>query len=136
MFRFIFKFLKGLIVGWIVSLMMYLVKRMLAKAFGAGPINSQPHQNPKNWNPNRTSSANQNRQDIVETMWVGMSASQLVNSLGPALTKDYSGNREIWTYLNLKGQGTKTAVAIENGIVVNWQDMPVNAYMPQRAPAP
>lgn len=86
-------------------------------------------------NPYKTNSANQNALGAAGTIWVGMRTSQLLESIGPALTKQYRGSREIWTYLSLHGQGTKTAVAIENGAVINWQDMHTNAYNPVRSRA-
>ena len=107
--------------------MMSFAKRIMSRALGieakAAPSGSQ-----KKSYPYKNNSANQNRSgtDIVETIWVGMKAEQLVQSLGPALTKQYQGNREIWTYLNLKGQGTQTAIALQNGVVVNWQDIRQN----------
>lgn len=88
--------------------------------------------------PYKTNSANQNAQNELPaagSIWVGMSINQLLQSIGPALTKQYRGSREIWTYLNLHGQGTKTAVAIENGTVIHWQDMLTNAYTPVKSPA-
>jgi hypothetical protein len=136
MFRFILKFVKGLIIGWIATLMMFLVKRMLSKAFGVNMPNPQNADRQKKPNPYKNNSANQNSLDIVDTIWVGMSVAQLLKSFGPALTKQYRGSREIWTYLNLKGQGTQTAVAIENGSVVNWQDMRSPTTARFAAPAP
>lgn len=115
---------------------MMLVKRMVTKAFGADAIHAQEAraQSHAKSNPYKNNNANQNTSDVVETIWVGMSTAQLVKTFGPALTKQYSGTREIWTYLNLRGQGAKTAIAIQNGIVVNWQD--IRATGPARFAAP
>lgn len=117
--------------------MMLLVKKMLAKAFGFDAMPPQTA-SPKHrkTNPYKNNSANQNSLDIVETIWVGMSSAQLMKSFGPALTKQYRGNQEIWTYLNLNGQGTQTAIAIENGVVVNWQDSRRDMSARFAAPAP
>lgn len=136
MLRFIAQFLKGLILGWIASLMMLLVKKMLSRAFGVEAINPQDAPKQRKTNPYKNNSANQNSLDIVETIWVGMSTAQLVKSFGPALTKQYRGTQEIWTYLNLNGQGTQTAIAIENGVVVNWQDSRRDMSARFAAPAP
>jgi hypothetical protein len=136
MFRFIAKFLKGLILGWIASLMMMLVKKMLSKAFGVDAINPQNAPQQRKQNPYKNNSANQNSLNIVETIWVGMSTAQLIKSFGPALTKQYRGTQEIWTYLNMSGQGTQTAIAVENGIIVNWQVNRPDAAAHFATPAP
>jgi len=90
--------------------------------------------NQAKYNPYKTNSANQNKTDAPGTIKVGMTTAQVVQSLGPALTKQYDGNREIWTYLNLKGQGIRTHIAIQDGVVVNWQDVRPNAA-PRFAPS-
>lgn len=136
MFGFILKFVKGLIVGWIVSLMMYLAKRVISKAFGVDAISPKSAQPQRKSNPYKTNSANQNSQDVVDTIWVGMSVDQLLKSFGEALTKQYVAGGEVWTYLNLNGQGTQTAITIRNGMIVTWQDIRPRAAAPFAAPAP
>lgn len=116
--------------------MMYFAKRMMSKAFGVDTTQAQQTSTQRKSNPYKNNSANQNSVDVVETIWVGMSTAQLVKSFGPALTKQYSGNREIWTYLNMSGQGTQTAVAVENGTIINWQVVRPSANARFAAPAP
>lgn len=116
--------------------MMYLAKRMLSKAFGVDAINPKGANAPRKQNPYKNNSANQNNADVVDTIWVGMSVHQLLKSFGEALTKQYVANGEIWTYLNLNGQGTRTAITIKNGVIANWEDIRPRVSAPYAAPAP
>lgn len=72
--------------------------------------------------PYKTNSANQNS-DRSALIRIGMTTQELVKAIGPALTRQYDGPREIWSYLNLKGSGIRTHIAIQNGVVLNWQDI-------------
>lgn len=124
-----------------MSLIFYLVKRMLAKAFGVDAFNPQngrktaPKQ-PSQPYSNYQQTANQNALDVVETMWVGMSAQQLMSAFGSPSTKQIVAGGEIWTYANLNGNGTQTAVTIQNGLVSSWQNKQTNSPASFAAPAP
>jgi len=108
-----------------MSLVFFLVRRALAKAFGGtNPMQQQgqqqrghqPHANPRQ--PRQTA----NNSDVVETIWAGMSATQLRTSFGMPQSKQNIQGGEIWVYANLNGQGTETEITIENGIVSGWKD--------------
>ena len=114
MFVFIGRFLKGLILGWIISLVMYLAKRALARAFGQMQQPQQPRSNPQPAEGN----------DIVETMWAGMSIDQLRATFGTPQSKQATASGDIWVYANLNGQGTETSITITNGVVTSWQNAP------------
>ena len=140
------RFFKGLILGWITSLMMFLVKRMLAKAFGmsAGDLRHtaqkrayQPSAGHTARNPyTQRSTANQNHVDVIETLWVGMSVEQLKSAFGMPQSKQTVAGGEVWTYANLNGQGTQTIVSITGGKVASWQDISSRPADPFVAPAP
>ncbi len=101
--------------------MMYLVKRALAKSFGnMQQHNSQhPHQRPQSSQP---------QHDVVETIWAGMTTDQLRAAFGTPQSKENSKEKneesseggEIWIYSNLNGQGTRTAITVENQKVKSW----------------
>ena len=96
-----------------MALVFYVVKRVVTKAFGDMPsYNPQPH----------PAQQNTPHQDIVETLWEGMSAGQLRQSFGSPQEIVRSGNSEVWVYANLNGQNTPTSVTLENGIVTYWHD--------------
>lgn len=114
MLTFIARFFKGLIIGWIMSLIMFLVKRALAKSFGSmqdGQQSAQPQ--------NRRAEGH----DIVETIWAGMSTAQLRNTFGRPKTINPATNGEVWIYTGLNGVGIDTAVTIENNLVKHWHDI-------------
>ena len=118
MFLFIGRFLKGIILGWILSLIFYLVKRALARAFGAvqqTQASSRTHSDPYQ----QSSSPSH---DVVETIWAGMSVTQLRTTFGTPQSKQNIQGGEIWAYANLNGQGTETSITIQNGMVVSWQN--------------
>lgn len=112
-----------------MSLIFFLVKRMLAKAFGADMLDPQAHnrttpqQRPSSSQPYSQRTANQNTLDVVETMWVGMSADQLRAAFGVPLSKENIAGGEVWIYANLNGQGVQTAITIQNNLVAHWQDI-------------
>lgn len=114
MIGFVLRFFKGLILGWLMSLVFFMVKRILARAFGNMPSsnNHQPHTDSR--------SANQNSNDVVETIWAGMSATQLRATFGTPFKKENVKSGEIWTYANLNGIDTETDVSIKDNQVTNW----------------
>ena len=101
---------------------MYLVKRALAKSFGQMPQQNsqhpqQPYQRPQSSHPRPP------QHDVVETIWAGMTTDQLRTTFGTPQSKENSDGREIWVYSNLNGQGTRTAITIQNGVIKQWQDI-------------
>jgi len=111
MFLIIGRFIKGIILGWILSLIFYLVKRALARAFGQAQQQTQQSSSPSH--------------DVVETIWAGMSVTQLRTTFGTPQSKRNIQGGEIWVYANLNGQGTETSITIQNGMVVSWQNTTV-----------
>lgn len=110
---------------------MYLIKRALTRAFGNMPQQSQnraqqnaPHYPPRNTPPS---------QDVVETIWAGMSIAQLQQAFGAPSSKQVTASGEIWTYSNLNGYGIQTAITIEGGAVKSWVD---SRPAPQSFPSP
>ena len=120
MFLFIGRFLKGIILGWILSLIFFVVKRALARAFGTvqQSQNSSRHKQSEHQNQQSSSS----HTDVVETIWVGMNVNQLRTTFGTPQSKQNIQSGEIWLYANLNGQGTETEISIQNGIVTSWQN--------------
>jgi hypothetical protein len=114
MLTFIARFFKGLIIGWIMSLIMYLVKRALTKSFGSMQGAQQPP---------RPQNQRAEGHDIVETIWAGMSTAQLRTSFGAPKTINPATNGEVWIYTGLNGQGIDTAITIENNSVKHWQNI-------------
>jgi hypothetical protein len=122
MFLIIGRFIKGIILGWILSLIFYLVKRALARAFGnvqQAQQSSRTHADPYQ----QSSSAGH---DVVETIWAGMSINQLRTAFGTPQSKQNIQGGEVWVYANLNGQGTETAITIENGMVSNWSNQQIS----------
>ncbi len=118
MFLFITRFLKGMIIGWIMSLIMYLVKRALAKSFGNMPQQNSQH-------PQYKPQPSQPQHDVVETIWAGMTTDQLRTAFGAPQSKEKNEANEIWVYPNLNGHGTQTRITIENNAIKQWQDIQV-----------
>lgn len=123
MLTFFFRWFKGLIIGWLMSLVFFLVRRALTKTFGQmnGPqpdVSRHPHA------PRPTPSRPTQQSDIIETIWVGMSTAQLRQSFGEPTTIQRNGAREIWSYPRLDGQhGHTTEITVENGLITKWQDV-------------
>lgn len=98
-----------------MSMLFFLIQRALAKAFGQAAERtgdtSSPHRQ-------------HSTQDIVETIWVGMSASQLRNSFGSPKAIRPTPSGEVWTYSNLSHVGGDTDVVMGNGVVQSWGNKP------------
>lgn len=100
-----------------MSLIFYVVRRMLARTFGNMPQPQHPSQSQST--PRQSSSGH----DVVETIWAGMSLDQLRTTFGTPLSKETIQGGEIWTYANLNGQGSRTSITIQNRQVTSWQDI-------------
>lgn len=125
MFTFLARFLKGVILGWITTLIIYLIKRMLTKAFGNMPAHDRSYHPEHSEQFGRAGSSEWRTppdHNIVDTLWEGMSAGQLRQSFGSPQEVVRSGESEVWVYANLNGQNTTTSVTLENGIVTYWRD--------------
>ena len=119
MFTIIGQFIRGLILGWILSLIGYLIKRALSRAFGGqNPFDpASPHSH-RHDQPTRQHDAN-----VIETIWVGMKTDQLLKNFGSPQSKQVIPYGAVWTYANLNGAaGTETEVTIQHDAVVSWQD--------------
>jgi hypothetical protein len=118
MFLIIGRFIKGIILGWIMSLIFYLVKRALARAFG----NVQQSQQSSRTHADPYQQSSSTGHDVVETIWAGMGVNQLRTAFGTPQSKQNIQDGEIWTYANLNGQGTETAITIQDGVVISWEN--------------
>jgi hypothetical protein len=118
MFLIIGRFIKGIILGWILSLIFYLAKRALARMFGQ----MQQTQASSRTHPDPHQQSYSTGHDVVETIWAGMSVTQLRTTFGTPQSKRNIQGGEIWVYANLNGQGTETSITIQNGMVVSWQN--------------
>ena len=102
-----------------MSLIFYLVKRALARMFGQ--MQQQKQQSSRTHaDPYQQSSSTGH--DVVETIWAGMGVNQLRTAFGTPQSKQNIQDGEIWTYANLNGQGTETAITIQDGVVISWEN--------------
>jgi len=119
MLIFLGRWLKGLILGWLMAFIFFLIKRAMKRAFGnVADFDQQAQQDQRTGQAHRPPHS----ADIIETLWDGMSTSQLVASYGQPDQK-YRENqtREIWTYMRMTGRTAPTEITIENGSVTKWQ---------------
>lgn len=113
MFAFFGRWLKGLIIGWILSFIAYLIKRAMTKAFQ----NVKDFENAQNAGMKRPA----NSADIVDTIWAGMTEDQLLATFGHPDTRfRNSAETEIWHYTKWNGQNTSTEVILSNRQVTSW----------------
>lgn len=120
------RWFKGLIIGWLMSLVFFLVRRALTKAFGQMNVPQQgtSHQTRHQPHPTAEQPPRAPQGDIIETIWVGMSTEQLRQSFGEPTTIKRNGQIEIWSYPRLDGQqGHTTEVTLENSVITKWQDV-------------
>jgi len=112
MLLFIIRWFKGLIVGWMIGLILFMVRRIIARAFG----NIQEAQN--NATPPHR---HQNDGSVIETIWAGMTTTQLTRTYGEPERKNKIGpDSEVWTYSNFEGSPLPTDVTIQHGKVTGW----------------
>lgn len=122
MLIFLSRWLKGLIAGWLMALMFFIIKRALKKAFGGSvdmgsfDINNPPH---------ARNTPDQQDDTIVETIWAGMPAQQLIKTFGQPQTVTKTGiNSEVWVYPIFNGKLEPTEIQIENEAITKWQTTP------------
>lgn len=119
MLLFLARWFKGLIIGWIISLILFMLKRALSRAFGnmEGLDSAQNAPQPRKY---------QNDGSVVETLWAGMTPAQLTATFGPPSSKNKTGpNSEVWTYSMFGGKPDPTQITIENGMVTGWDKAPL-----------
>lgn len=120
MLLFIARWLKGLILGWILSLIFLMIRKMLERAFG-GPL-------PKGFmgpssakGTNRTNRPYTPQGDVIDTIWIGMTKDQLLQSLGSPEARVISGlHTQVWTYARWNGQNTPAKVTLIEDKVSAW----------------
>jgi len=99
-----------------MALIFFLIKRAMKRAFGnVADFDQQAQQTRQAHRPPHSA-------DIIETLWDGMTTSQLIASYGQPDQKYRDGQaREIWTYTRMTGRTDPTEITIENGSVTKWQ---------------
>lgn len=127
MIGFLLRGLKGVILGWLMSLVFFLVKRALAKALGGMPPQMQTRNNP----PASASApapsaapppASTPTAEVIETIWAGMSATELESTFGAPATRTKTDTGDVWVYSDMDGGHTNTAIIIEGGVVKSWSN--------------
>ncbi|HOO49884.1 MAG TPA: hypothetical protein PLK94_01200 [Alphaproteobacteria bacterium] len=114
------RWLKGLIAGWLMAFIFFLIKRALQRAFGDVASMQAEAQN----DPTRAA-RHGNTSDIIETIWIGMSADQLRMTFGAPTSKEkVSFTQENWIYQKWQGRDTPTKVTLENNKVTSWEELP------------
>ena len=115
MFLLLTRWLKGLIIGWITGLIFAMIGRMLERALGGsmngsmgdgerGPM-SDSLKRPRTQQPN---------DNIIDTIWVGMSATQMQSTLGrPVSQQSNPDGSFLWSYPNMD-------VTLERNAVKGW----------------
>lgn len=61
-------------------------------------------------------------QNVVETIWVGMTVSQLIAAFGHPQRTEKKGTQDIWVYTNITGHGAETAISLDQNRVSDWQN--------------
>ncbi|MDY0029040.1 MAG: hypothetical protein RBR86_03760 [Pseudobdellovibrionaceae bacterium] len=115
------RWLKGLIVGWLMAFIFFLIKRALQRAFGdVAAMRQAGTQNDPSRAANHSSTS-----DIIETIWIGMSSDQLRMTFGAPTSKEkLSFTQENWIYQKWQGRDTPTKVTLENNRVTSWEELP------------
>ncbi len=117
MLTFFGRWLKGLIAGWLMAFIFFLIKRAMKRAFGDVADMERQAQQARPSQRHQTSS-----QDVIETIWDGMSSAHLIDSFGaPDQKLRSSPIGEIWIYRHMAGRTSPTEIHIENGSVTKWQ---------------
>jgi hypothetical protein len=123
MLLFVGQWIRGLILGWVVALIFYLVKRLLARAFGQmnQPVDIQKSKDESS-DIFEVRGHQPRDQNVVETIWVGMTASQLIAAFGHPQRTEKKGPQDIWVYTNITGHGAETAISLDQNRVSDWQN--------------
>ncbi|MEK7802243.1 MAG: hypothetical protein AAB276_07305 [Pseudomonadota bacterium] len=128
MFILIARFLKGIILGWIMALVFYLFKRMMKRVFELNVPQPQATPTPQKpaeqapYAPYKPYTNADNSAQIIDTIWVGMSDVELSNIFGAPDARDshIAQGEEIWTYNTMRGMDGVTRVTLSNGLIKNW----------------
>ncbi|MFA7276170.1 MAG: hypothetical protein WC043_05150 [Pseudobdellovibrionaceae bacterium] len=112
MFIFLARWFKGILLGWIAALAMYLVKRIITKAFNM--------ERPPHWPENETAAGNPRGKapqgDVIDTLYTGMSEQQLLSAMKEPMSKlTCEGNVQIWVY-------PTRVITLEKGNVTKWEN--------------
>lgn len=127
MLLFIVRWFKGLILGWILSLIFLMVRKMLERAFG-GPLPkgfAHPGQGgPQARGAERGRPSYTPRGDVIDTIWIGMTKDQLLQNLGAPESRTISGlHTQVWAYPRWNGQNTPAKVTLTEDKVTAWDIM-------------
>ncbi len=121
MLLFIARWFKGLILGWILSLIFLMVRKMLERAFG-GPLPKDFSQTASSQRSGRTNRTYTPQGDVIDTIWIGMTKDQLLQNLGSPESRVISGlHTQVWTYSRWNGQNTPAKVTLIEDKVSAWE---------------
>ncbi len=116
MFLLLTRWLKGLIIGWITGLIFAMIGRMLERALGGslnGSMADSMRRGPQSDSIKRPHTGPQDN-NIIDTIWVGMSAAQLQSTLGhPTAQHTNTDGSFLWSYPNMD-------VTLERNTVKGW----------------
>ncbi len=127
MFLLLKRFLGRLILGWIMSLLVFMVQRAVKKMAMSSPHATNPNRSPHDVQRRSPPSSQDlppksSEQNIVvrDALWQGMPEKDLLAAYGPPVSRSSkTASCEIWTY-PLADSGL--TVTLENGKVLNWTD--------------
>ena len=107
MMTFVFRWLRGVIAGWILALVFAMLKRVLERAFrGATP--------PINDHIKRPRPSAPHNDNVIDTIWIGMSAAQLQTAFGhPHRQESKPDGTYLWSYPDME-------VTLERNAVKGW----------------
>lgn len=122
------RFLGRLILGWIMSLLVFMIQRAVKRM-----AMSSPHTAPQNHSPIHAQqppspplshgfSSKPSAQNIVvrDALWQGMPEKDLLAAYGPPISRSSkTASCEIWTY---PSADSCLSVTLESGKVLNWTD--------------
>ena len=98
-----------MIAGWILALVFAMLKRILERALGGAPLRGPQHEGIK-----RPRSEPPKDDNVIDTIWVGMSAAQLQAVFGdPASQQSNNDGSVLWSYPNM-------SVTLERNAVKGW----------------
>lgn len=99
-----------------MSLVMFMAKSMIKRAMR----NMSDMPRPSDSAYKGTGRAFTNNDNVIDTLWVGMTTDQLIKSFGTPESKTITSSAEEWTFLNINGPDTTTIVTIRNNAVSGW----------------
>lgn len=132
MFLLLKRFLGRLILGWIMSLLVFMIQRAVKRMAMSSPHTAPPNHSPihaqqppspplSHGFSSKPSKQNSGQNIVVhDALWQGMPEQDLLAAYGPPVSRSSkTASCEIWTYPSADSCLT---VTLENGKVLNWTD--------------